>query len=120
MGGQAKSRNGISLQTGKISDSAIAVGDYAQAKVVARRAVLSRAQTDELVQLLDSLIDRLGRAEDAEVRADAEAVRAEIQRKKVNLSLVRPALKGIAAGLGSVQSLSDIAANVLTMVRHLA
>jgi hypothetical protein len=68
---------------------------------------------------MDGLIARIGEAMDEEVRTDAEAVRAELQRKKVNLGLMRPALKGIAASLGAAQSLSDLVTNILNLVRHL-
>lgn len=119
MGGPASNKNSISVQTGGIIGSAVAVGPHARSKVLAQRSELSHAQTDELTGLLDRLIEGLGHETDSEVRADALAVRAEIHRKKVNLSLVRPALKGIAASLASVQSLSDIATNVLSLVRHI-
>jgi hypothetical protein len=82
-------------------------------------AELSPESVTELTQLMDSLIKQLGPAADEEVVGDAQAVRAELQRKRVNLGLIRPALKGIAASLGAFQSAADIATNVLNLIRHL-
>lgn len=119
MNDRTKRRSSISLQAGDITDSAIAAGNHASAKIGSRKIELSPAQTSEIEQILDLIIFRLGRLEETEVRQDAEAVREEVRRKKVNVGLLRPALKGIAASLASVQSLSDIAANLLALTRHL-
>jgi hypothetical protein len=102
-----------------VSGSAIAVGDRASATVLINRAELSRESVLELTQLMDSLIRQIGQSADEEVVGDAQAVRAELQRKRVNLGLIRPALKGIAASLGTFQSAADIANNVLNLIRHL-
>jgi hypothetical protein len=102
-----------------VSGSAIAVGKGANASVLNEHAELSRESVMELTQLMDSLINQIGRSADEEVVGDAQAVRAELGRNRVNLGLIRPALKGIAASLGTLQSAADIATNVLNLIRHL-
>jgi hypothetical protein len=119
MGATHKTRKVTRVRLRDASGSAIAVGDSANAEVVSERSELSTESVLELTRLIDTLIAQIGRTEDDEVMGDAQAVRAELQRKRVNLSLIRPALKGIAASLGTVQSVADIATNALNLIRHL-
>jgi hypothetical protein len=103
---------------GPVSGSAIAIGDGSSARLTTR-SDLPPAVLKHLTELVDNLIDRLGDSADDEVRADAAAVRAELEKKKINLGLLRPALKGIAASLGAAQSLSDLVTNILSLVSRL-
>jgi hypothetical protein len=107
------------VRAGDVSGSAIAVGEGAKASVENKGGGLSQESVVELTELMDSLIKQISRVADEEVVGDAQAVRAELQRKRVNLGLIRPALKGIAASLGTFQSAADIATNVLNLIRHL-
>jgi hypothetical protein len=119
LGATYKTRSETRVRVGDVSGSAIAVGDGASARVFNKRVELRAESVRELTQLMDSLINQIGRSADEEVVGDAQAVRAELQRKRVNLGLIRPALKGIAASLGTLQSAADIATNVLNLIRHL-
>jgi hypothetical protein len=119
LGATHKTHSEIRVRVGDVSGSAIAVGKDANASVLDNSAELSREFVLELTQLMDSLINQIGRSADEEVVSDAQAVRAELNRKRVNLGLIRPALKGIAASLGAFQSAADIATNVLNLIRHL-
>lgn len=103
---------------GSVVKSAVAVGDGARATSVAR-AELPAVDVKRLSELMDELIARLDDVADEKVRADAEAVRSELQHKKVNGGLIRAALRGIAASLGAVEGLSDLVANILSIASHL-
>jgi hypothetical protein len=103
---------------GSISRSAVAVGKNSSATVLAR-AELPAADVKRLSELMDDLIARLDDVADDEVRADADAVRIELRRKKVNPGLIRAALKGIVASLGAAQSMSDLVANIVSVASHL-
>jgi hypothetical protein len=119
LGATNRTRNEARVQARDVSNSAIAVGDGASAKVLNKRVELSQESVRELTQLMDALIAQIRRAENQELIDDAQAIRAELQRKRVNLGLIRPALKGLAASLGTVQSAADIASNVLGLIKHL-
>jgi hypothetical protein len=94
------------------------MGDGSSSKVVVH-AEMPTAVVTQLIELMDDLIARLDEGADEEMRADAAAVRAELAKKKVNLRLIRPALKGVAASIGTAQSMSDLVTNILSLVGHL-
>jgi len=123
MAKKAKPQETTRVSTGDISRSAVAVGKGAHASNTGdsnnsgRELGEAKAELTRLVQLLEER--ELGIDQKDDVKDDVLAVRSELDKKKPNLRLIRPALKGIVASLGPAQALATLAAQVLTIVRRL-
>lgn len=119
---RGKAREAIQFSAGDVAQSAVAVGTGAHASndVSSKNRDLSEAKA-VLAKLSGLLEEQELRIEQKkEVQDEVLAVRSELDKNRPNLSLIRPALKGIVASLGPAQALATLAAQVLTIVHRLS
>ncbi len=112
---------GSDIRTGNVHGQGIVIGHHSSASVVNSLPQMQRetiAQIDEFVRLLDSFEGFVPDVSD--VRGAAEAAKAEAEEPSPRWGVIRGLLKGIAAAVAGVASLTDAVRNIQDLVAHLS
>lgn len=113
------------IRTGDVAGVGIVIGNESQVVNVAAGTPVLPSAGSEALRALDAFMRLLAEhgseVRDAdEVRESADAMKAEIRKKRPNKLLLVSVLQGIATSVSGVAVLAEAAARVYDAIAHLA
>ena len=121
MNDRGKSNRTSSITVGNIQGTGIVVGDGSSASVkLHQTSAQNEAATmlDEFIHLLQAHQNSV--TDSADILGSAEAAKAELAEPAPRWHLIKGLLKGIAAGVAGVSTLTEAINNIQTIIVHIA
>lgn len=118
---EASERPHSRIKTGDVQGVGIVIGDGSSVNVGQSLPLAQREVIETLDEFLDLLDSCTGSVPDAlDVRQSAQAAKAEAEESSPRWGIVRGLLKGIAASVAGVASLTDAIRNVQDLIAHIS